>query len=127
VKGFIVALCMVSLLPLSSWAACDFSTIKKVSSGYLYSGECHKEVGDLKHEAETRRGQVDKLNNSIKLKDLAIKTHEERVVQWRDTSLKLEDRVRKQAKWGKVNDVMHFLLGVGVSGLAVWGASRLNR
>ena len=49
----------IILLMNTAFAECDFETIKKVKGGYLYSRECHIEVGKIHKEVS------DFLNNLI--------------------------------------------------------------
>jgi len=114
------------LCPISALAKCNFKTIKKVEDGYLYTSDCHREVGKLKNEAEERREQVKNLNEAIKLKDLTITTHTERADLWMNTSFKLEDRVNTIERMNSTNRWLYFGIGVIFTGLSVWGAGQLR-
>lgn len=123
----------VSLVGQSALANCDFSTIKKVDSGYLYSSECHGEVGKIKKAkealekaSEERKKQVDKLTESIKLKDLALDTADERIMNWRMESYEQHERLLKQRKYEKYNDWMYFGGGILVTVLSVWAAGQIK-
>lgn len=115
--------------PLQSLADCDFSTgIEKLADGrYAYSVECHKKVGKMVQDLKDRQDEVGKLNDSIKLKDLALTTQEQRANMWMDTSMKLEDRVNTIDKYNTTNHWLYFGLGVVFTGLSVWGAGQLRR
>lgn len=117
---------MVSLSQ-NALGACDWSTIKKVDSIYHYTKECNLEVGRLVQEAEKRRQQVDKLNKSIELKDLAIDKAEQRVELWKNTSYKLEDRLIKHDKWSKRNDWILFGGGMLTAILTGWAIGQASK
>lgn len=80
-------------------------------------------VQDLKDREE----QVASLNKTIELKDLAIKTNEQRAQLWMDSSLKLEDRVNQMEAMRSTNSWIYFGLGVAATSLSIWGASQLVR
>jgi hypothetical protein len=108
-------------------ANCDWATIKDMGNGtYLYNKDCHLEVGRLVKVELLYKQQVDELNKTITLKDLAISTADARVENYRQTVYQLEDRQVKNDSlntWAKVG---FFVLGVAVTGLAVKGASQLK-
>lgn len=109
-------------------AECDFSVgIKKQEDGYLYSNECNRRVGKLVLDAKDREEQVGKLNETIRLKDLAVGEQEKRANLWMETSLKLEDRVNTIDSMESTNKWLYFGLGIIVFGASVWGASQLTR
>jgi hypothetical protein len=102
IKVFILCMCINTSL----FADCDWSEIKQVGENFLYPKDCHILVGQMSKELQDRRQQVDLLNKSIDLKDLALQKSDERVNVWRTTSYTLEDRLQKQetftnwTKWG---------------------------
>lgn len=123
----ILTFTMIVGYPARVFADCDFSTgITKTDAGYLYTPECHKKVGKLVADLKDRETEVGKLNDSIKLKDLAIDTHERRAQLWMDTSMKLEDRVNTIDKYNATSHWLYFGLGVVLTGAAVWGAGYLR-
>jgi len=105
-------------------ADCDFSTIKETDQGYLYSQECHRQVGKLVKDEAERKEQIAKLNKSIELKDLVIDKQEERIKLWMDSTEKMEDRVNSIEKWKSTNQWLYFGLGVVTTSLSVWLASK---
>lgn len=126
-KSFASLMALAIVVSSSAKAAdCDFSTIQKQGDGYLYSPECNRKVGKMVLDEKDRKEQVDKLNETIKLKDLSIDTNEKRAQLWMDTSLKLEDRVNTIDKMESTNKWLYFGLGVVVFGAAVWGAGKLR-
>lgn len=124
-KAFSV-LFALSLVWNSCFASCDFSTVERQGNKFIYSAECHKKVYKLIQEAKKREEQVEELNKTIKLKDLAIDTHMDRAEKWRKTSYELEDRVITMQKIKKYNDWLYFGLGFLAAGLAVYGAGQLK-
>jgi hypothetical protein len=80
----------------------------------------------MKLDLEDREAQVQALTKSIELKDLAIKTHEQRADLWMNTSFKLEDRVNTIERYNDTNKWLYFGLGIVVTGLSVWGAGQLR-
>lgn len=121
-------LVLLSFAANSTFADCDFSRdIKKLPSGeYSYTAECHIEVGKRVQESELREKQVLKLNQSLDQKDKALDMAELRIQNWQQTAFKLEDRVNLIEKISDSNRVLYFILGVGVTSLAVFGAGQLR-
>lgn len=108
-------------------AKCDWSTIKTTDQGYLYSKECHIEVGKIVEEVELRKKQVEELNKTITFKDLAMTKADERIVLWRDTSFELEERIVKQRKWSAYNDYLWFGGGIAVTILSGWAMGQVSK
>ena len=114
-------------MPQLTLADCDFSKdVTKTKDGYLYSADCHKEVGRHVQVEEKRKEQVEKLEKALELKDLAIVTSHERIELWRDTSFKLEDRVNAIENLKEKNKWIYFGLGILVMGVAVHEAGNLK-
>lgn len=116
------------VIPQFVFGQCNFSVdIKKVNNGYLYTKECHKEIGKIVKQNTLRQEQIDELKKTITLKDLAVNTHIKRVDMWRDTSYNLENRIHKIQRWKKWNDWTFFAIGVLTTSAAVWGAGQLRK
>lgn len=107
--------------------ACDWSSVKKVDNGYLYSLECHKQVGGLVANELIHTKQKEELNKALELKDLALHKSDQRLMNWREESYKQHDFLLKQEKLSDVQKWIYFGLGVVVTGLAVHGASKLGK
>lgn len=127
-RKYLSLILVTSLLSSNfAYAECDFSKdLKRTEQGYLYTAECHKEVGKMFTELTQRDDQVEKLNKTIELKDLALTQSNGRVEMWRDTTFKLEDRVNTIERMKDKNKVIWFILGIGMTSLAVWGAGQLK-
>jgi hypothetical protein len=93
-------------------AKCDWKSIKKQGEYYLYPKECDIEVGKLVLKEKERKAQVKKLNETIKLKDLALNEADKRIDLWRDTTYKMEDRILKQKTYNKYTNWAYYGLGV---------------
>lgn len=108
--------------------ACEFSKdIQKNADGsYTYTKGCHVEVGKTFKKLDLKEKQVDKLEEVIELKDLAIVKGHERIDLWMNTSFKLEDRVNTIDRLKERNKWLYFGLGIVVTGFAVWGAGQLK-
>ena len=108
--------------------ACEFSKdIQKNPDGsYTYTRDCHVEVGKTYKKLDFKVLQVEKLEEAIELKDLAIVKGHERIDLWMQTSFKLEDRVNTIDRMKERNKCIYFGLGILVTGFAVWGAGQLR-
>lgn len=108
--------------------ACEWSEgITENSDGtYQYTRECHIEVGKTLEKLDKREEQVKKLNKVIELKDLAIKYERDRVAEWKQLSIDLEDRVNTLDKMRERDKWIWFGIGVLVTGAAVYGAGQLR-
>lgn len=125
----------VSLASQPALAACDFSSdiVKVDANTYQYTKECHIEVGKIKKAKEElekasdeRKKQVSKLTESIKLKDLALDTADQRIMNWRVESYRQHERLLKQQRLNKYNDWMYFAGGVLSTVISVWAAGQLK-
>lgn len=120
-------ICMAMAFNSTAYAICDSKDIQKQEDGsYKYSKECHTEVGKTFNALEKREQQVEKLEKVIELKDLSLDKSYERIDMWRETTYKLEDRVNTMEEMKKNNEVLYFILGMAVTGLAVYGAGQLK-
>lgn len=125
----LIAIVLVASVPLQAVAECDFTTgIEKMADGrYAYSASCHRAVGKLVQDGKDKDDQIAALNKTVELKDLGIRTHEQRAQLWMDTSMKLEDRVNQMDTMKSTNQWLFFGIGVLTTGAAVWAASQLRR
>ncbi len=129
-KKFLIALIIVSLLPISSFAECDFTNgkgVNKVEGGYLYSPECHVAVGQMKYDLGVKDLQLDKLTKALDLKDLAITKADQRADMWMNTAYKLEDRINAIDSMRQSNQYIVFGLGMLAMFAATYAASQLHR
>lgn len=117
------------LIPQITLADCNWSEdVKKSPDGYHYdySKECHKKVGDSLEELDLRIEQVQAQSLAIRnLQTTAEEFYNETLV-YRAGMEKLEKRTNALESLEKRNKLLYFLLGVGVTGLAVYGAGQLK-
>ncbi len=108
--------------------ACNWSEniTKNPDGSFNYTRDCHIEVGKSLEELDKRRQQVEKLNLTVKLKDLTIKTERERVKEWKTLSLDLQKRVNTLDKMRERDKWIWFGIGVLATGAAVYGAGQLR-
>ena len=127
-KRILTAIICMSLAYSPAYADCDFSKdIQKQADGnYLYTKDCHTEVGKRVNALEKREEQVVKLEKTVELKDLALDKAHDRIDLWRNTSYKIEDRANTMEEMKKKNELLYFALGIVVTGLAVYGAGQLR-
>ena len=122
---FIVYL-MIS--PLSIYAECNLKTdiVKNPNGSRTYSEECHLLMGDWKKDLEKAEQEIVKLEQAIKLKDLAIVDYEKRVDLWRDTSFNLESKLTTIERFQTTDRWIMFGMGVATTVLSVWAAGQLK-
>lgn len=113
--------------------ACDWSSIKKQGSSYVYTASCHKLVGStvkrvkaLEKANSERQKQAEKLTKAIELKDLALDKADERIMNWRKESYNQHERLLKQKKYSAWNDWLYFGGGIGLTVLSVWAAGQIK-
>jgi hypothetical protein len=110
-----------------SYAECNYSLgIQKVENGYLYTDECHAEVGKKLMDLKDREKQIDLYKEVISLKDLQISKEQQRADLWKNTTFKLEDRMMSIRRWDRWEDWLYFGAGVLVMSAATWGAGQLK-
>lgn len=118
---------MALILNQSVLASCNYRDIKEQANGkYSYPVECHIEFGKLVKNESERKKQIEHLNESIKLKDLAIDKSNERIELWQKTSYKMEDRLIKIERNNDRLKWLYFGLGIIVMSGATYGASKLK-
>lgn len=123
------SLLLILALASPAHAECDFSTgIEKLADGrFAYSSECHKKVGKMVADEKDRQEQLAQKDVQIKNLGVDLGIQQQRAQLWMDTSLKLEDRVNQMETMRSNNNLLHFILGVATTGVAVWGAGQLRR
>lgn len=102
----------LSLFGNIAFANCDYSDIKKVDGGYLYTKELHLCVGEMKQDLEIEQKRTVKLTEALTFKDLAIDNANKRADLWMNTSFKLEDRINTIDELRSRNQWLYFGLGV---------------
>ena len=126
-KLIIAMILTLALTCQAAFADCDYSKIKDNGDGtYTYTKELHICVGTLKRDLESANAQVESYTKAIELKDLALGKANERIMLWEDTTFKLQDRMATIDSLESKNKIIYFGLGILVTGLAVYGASKLS-
>ena len=128
----IISSALIALhLNSTALAACDFSTgITQTDKGFLYSPDCHREVGKIVKENDDRKEQADAFRKALDLKDAVIDAQRQRADLWRDTSFKLEDRVSTIEEFKRNNELLYFGLGIVLTigaGYAVGQAAKASK
>lgn len=123
----ILTILLVMAMPLQALADCDFAKdIKDNQDGtYTYTRDCHIEVGKRIKKLDLATQQIDELNKTIELKDLALVKQKERADLWMNTSLQMSDKLQSYDKTNSFNQWLYFGLGVAATALSVWGAGQL--
>jgi hypothetical protein len=120
-------LLLIFLFSFSLMADCKWSNIQKTNDGYLYPVECHAEVGKIIKQNEMHKEEIKNLRKAIELKDLVINQYDARIMLWRDTSYKLEDRLMKQHKYSSYQNWAYFIGGVGLTVLSAWAMGQVSK
>lgn len=111
-----------------SYAECDFSTgITKVDNGYLYTIECHKEVGKLVKDNADQATQINYLKEAMKYQDDMIAKERQRAELWRDYSYKAEDRMMSLQKYNQMSGWLYFGLGIVTTVAAGFALGQVNK
>lgn len=117
-------------LPLQSVAQnCNPKTdiVEDSKTGkFLYTESCHIEFGKLKMTEKERKKQISYLEESIKLKDLAIDVSNQRIENWQQATYKVEDRLMKIENNREMSNWVYLGLGIIVMGGATWAAGQLR-
>ena len=100
--------------------------VKKTDQGHLYSDACHARVGVMVKDNDDLKTEVVNLRKGLELKDMALDKADQRVVLWRNESYEQFDRLQKQTDAAHKNETLYFILGIVVTGAAVWGAGQLR-
>lgn len=114
---------LLSLLISNPAYACDFSTVKKVDGGFLYSSDCHKEIGKRLDELDLRREQVNLLKSNVDLYKDTADLQKQRQELWFDEAKSLEQKIKNTDRDNKIENALFFSLGV----LLMYGATRAVR
>ena len=116
------------LLTTNSIFACDFSSdVKKENNIYKYTEECHGEVGKIVKENDLNKEQINELEKSIELKDLALKISDKRANLYEEIAEKNTDRLNRLEESRKFSNWLYFASGVAASVLSVFAASKVIR
>jgi len=127
-RNLLISLLIVVILPLKTFAACDFANDIKANpdNTYTYTKDCHIEVGKRVKKLGITEQQVVELEKVIELKDLALVKQKERADLWMDTSMKINDKLQSYESAARSSDWIHFGLGVGVTILSAWAVGQLK-
>ena len=108
-------------------ADCNLKTdIVRKENFVAYSYGCHKLKGKLIEDQKDREIQVKKLNDSIKLKDLALSFSEKEKDLWKNEASNQYNLLKKYSKTRKYENWFWFGGGVGLTILSVWAAGQLR-
>ena len=100
--------------------------IVEQSGKFIYSESCHLEFGKLKIIEKDRQKQIQHMQESIKLKDLALDLSNKRIELWQDSTYKIENRFIKMQNNNENMKLVYFGLGVLIMGGATWAASQMR-
>jgi hypothetical protein len=129
-KFAVISILILSIILNQSMATCVPKTdiYEDTKTGrFSYSEECHIEFGKLRQTEKERQDQITHLEESIKLKDLALDISSKRIENWQDATYKVEDRILKMEKTSETIKMLYFGMGIVVMGAAVWGAGQLKK
>lgn len=128
-KKLIISIILGSLISNICLGDCNWST--GITAGpnktFIYSEACHLQVGKLVQDSKVKDQQLTDLNKAITLKDLALKTSDDRATLWYNTSSSLEDRLQKVDSIEKHSQWLYFGLGVLTTFAAGYVAAQLVR
>lgn len=128
-KALIMTVIMSFTASQVAFADCKWSEgVTKAPDGthYDYSKDCNKRVGKVVKELDKRREQVKELNLSLKDLTIAYEYKEKENEVYLEGMDKLEDKINTLEKLESKNKILWFIIGVGATGLAVWGAGQLK-
>lgn len=97
-----------------TYASCNWGTISKTADGYLYSRDCHLEVGKALEDLDLKNQQVDILKQSRDLYRQSYQNENERAELWFNKAKNLQDSQYKQHLYNDLEKVLYFSLGVVV-------------
>jgi len=128
-KTFIIALLTLIITCQSAFADnCDWGQIKANSDGtYTYSAQLNRCVGGVVRDLKAANDQIDSLNKSITLKDLAIHDSDLRAQTWMNSALALQTDLDKIHGIEESNKLIYTGLGVLGTTLAVIAAGQLAK
>lgn len=109
-------------------ANCNWKTdVVRKDSYVAYSSECHREVGRMMKDLKDREAQAEKLKKTIKLKDLALDTADERIMNWRKETYNQHSILERHAKARRYERYLMFGGGILAGFAAVWAAGQISR
>ena len=120
---------MVSMSTQIQAGSCNpkVDIVQNPSTGnFIYSEDCHIEFGKLRMIEKERQTQIDHLQESLRLKDLALDFSNKRIENWQQATYKVEDRLLKMEQNSEKINWIYFGLGVIVMGGATWTAAQLR-
>lgn len=97
-----------------SYGACDWKTIVKTNDGYLYTRECHIEVGKSLDELEIKRQQVELFRQSSDYFRQSYEFEKQRSDLWYKEAQDLEKRLKNNKVYSDLEKAAYFTLGVFV-------------
>lgn len=122
----VVLIC--GIISNSVFANCELARdIKRVPGGFLYTEECHKEVGKRFIENKEYKKQVSNYEELLKLSDKAISIERERSDLWKKTSYELQTRIQNLDDSQHKNNLIYFGAGVILMLGATWAAGQVQK
>lgn len=114
-----------------AFAECDWATIKtqkndKGENEYVYTKECHIQVGVNKEELDIRKKQLAKQAETIKLSELGINIANQRAEEWKEETYDQRKALERSVTLEKYTSAGYFLVGIGTAMLSVWAVGKLG-
>lgn len=111
---------ILTLLYAAPAFACDFSTgIQRQDYGFLYSNDCHREVGRIINELDERKKQKELYEQLLETKDQRIELEKQRTENykqqaelWKSTAKDIQDRADTITNLSESNKWLY--IGAGV-------------
>jgi hypothetical protein len=107
--------------------ACDWSTIESQDGKYVYTRECHLEVGRLTKKYDLKIKQIDILEDMVSEFEKVLDLQVDRTNLWKEYSEDVEKKYTQVKKNERFNFWVNFGLGVVVTSLSVYLAGNLAR
>jgi len=125
-KYLVTLMVLFSLISQTAKANCDYTKIVDNGNGiYTYTAELNLCVGNMRKDLASANAQIADYQKAITFKDLALVESDKRVTLWQDSTFKLEDRISTIDSLEHKNNILYFVLGIAVTGAAVYGAGKL--
>jgi hypothetical protein len=105
--------------------ACDWATIEEKDGNYIYSKDCHIEVGRLVAKEKYYLKEIDVLKELNSSHKELLMIQMDRTNLWKDYSQEIEQRYTSVKRSEKLNFWINFGLGIAVTSLSVYLASGL--
>lgn len=99
---------------------------KAECTGFLFSPEAEKKASQAYDDAKYYKDLSDLLNERKKLTTDEIKILDERLRLYQNQSHLLAEQVNKKEREDFWQKTLYFTLGIAVTSLAIYGASKLN-